>query len=127
MIQAPNPQDALGQRSSGGGAVVDVEELLSVSEIRFEPGEGSASDVEGTFKAGEKNGVVDGFKSCSEIQEDEDAELARVCREEEDVSYFKEGCFCAVLGTEARFKRFKEVSGDEMGFELSGNIAFQYF
>ena len=51
--------DALGQRSSGGGAVVYVDELLSVCEIRFEPGEGSASDAEGGFKAGEKNGVVD--------------------------------------------------------------------
>jgi len=57
--------DALRQRSSGGGAVVSVDELLSVSEIRSEPGEGSAGDIEGRFKAGEKNGVVDSVKSCS--------------------------------------------------------------
>ena len=36
-------------------------------------------------------------------------------------------CFCAVLGTEAGLKRFKEGGGDEVGCELSGNGTFQYF
>ena len=106
--------DTLEQRSSGEGAVVYVDKLLSVCEIRFEPGEGSASDAEGGFKAGEKNRVVHGVKSCSEVKEDEDVELARVCRKEEVISDFKEGCFWAVLR-------------DEVGFELSGNDMFQYF
>ena len=61
--------------------------------------------------------MVDGVKSCSEVQEDEDAEVAGFCREEEVDRDFKEGCFCAMLGMEARLKRFKEVSGDEVDFE----------
>ena len=40
--------------------------------------------------------MVDGVRGRSEVQEDEDAELAEVCRKEEVISYFKEGCFCAV-------------------------------
>lgn len=72
--------------------------------------------------------MVDGVRGRSEVQEDEDAELAEVCRKEEVISYFKEGCFCAVLGAEARWKRFKEVGGDEAGFGLSeSNSAVQYF
>ena len=39
--------DALGQRNSGGGAFVDVDELLSVCEVGFAPGKCSASDAEG--------------------------------------------------------------------------------
>ena len=31
--------DALGQRSGGGGAVVDVDKLMSVGEVGFQPGE----------------------------------------------------------------------------------------
>lgn len=53
----------MGQWSGGGGAVVDMDELLSVGEIRLEPGEGGASDVESRFEAREKNGVVDSVKS----------------------------------------------------------------
>lgn len=101
--------DALGQRNSGGGAVVDVDELLSVCEIRFQPGECSASDVEGGLKAGKKNGVVDGVECCSEVQEDEDGEVAGVCREEDVVGDFQEGCFSAVLGTETGLKWFEQV------------------
>lgn len=35
------------QRSSGGGAIANTDELLSVGEVGFEPGECSAGDVEG--------------------------------------------------------------------------------
>ena len=45
----------MGQRGRGGGAVVDVDELLSVSEVRSEPGKGSASDINGGLKAGEED------------------------------------------------------------------------
>lgn len=38
----------------------------------------NAGNVEGGFKAGEKNGVVDGVKACSEVEEGENTELARV-------------------------------------------------
>ena len=38
--------DALGQRSRGGGAVVDIDKLMSVAEVGFQPGECSVGDVE---------------------------------------------------------------------------------
>ena len=43
------------KRGRGGGAVVDVDELLSVNEVRSEPGKGSAGDVNGGLKAVEKD------------------------------------------------------------------------
>ena len=36
---------ALGQRGSGGSAVIDVDELVSVGEVGFQPGECSVGDV----------------------------------------------------------------------------------
>ncbi|XP_056155177.1 uncharacterized protein ofcc1 [Lampris incognitus] len=41
-----------------------------------EPGEGSSNDVEGGFKVGEKNGVIDGVKCCRGVEEGENAEVA---------------------------------------------------
>lgn len=41
--------------------------------------------------------MVDGTKSSIEDQEDEDAEVARVCRQVGIVIDFKESCFCAML------------------------------
>ena len=38
--------DLLGQRSSGGSAVIDMDELVSVGEVGFPPGECSVGDVE---------------------------------------------------------------------------------
>ena len=35
-----------------------------------------------------KNGVVDGVESCSEVQEDEDGEVAGVCGKEDVVGDF---------------------------------------
>ena len=69
----------------------------------------SASDAEGGLKAGEKNSVVDGVESCSEVKEDEDGEVVGVCREEEVIGYFQDGFFSAVLGTETGLKWFKQV------------------
>ena len=46
--------------------------LLSVQEIGFKPGEGSASHVEGSFQMGEKNSMVNGVESCTEVEEDKD-------------------------------------------------------
>lgn len=69
---------ALGQGDSGGGAAVDVNELLLVCEVWFEQGGCSAGDAEWWFKAVEENCVVDSFKSGSEVQEDENGEVARV-------------------------------------------------
>lgn len=53
--------DTLGHGSSRGGAVVDIDdfEMLSICERWSQSREGSTSDVEGAFKVGEKNGVVD--------------------------------------------------------------------
>lgn len=53
--------------------------------------------------------MVDSVKSCSEIQEDEDGELTSVSGEEDIIGDFEESCFSAVLRTEARLKRFKQI------------------
>ena len=63
----------------------------------MEPGEGGAGDAEGRFEAGKKNGVVDSVESCSEVQEDKDAEVTRVSGEEDVVGDFDEGCFSTML------------------------------
>lgn len=47
---------------------------MAVGKVRFEPGEGGASDTEGGLKAGEEDGVIEGVESCTNVQEDEDAE-----------------------------------------------------
>ena len=54
-------------------------------------------DVIGIAVEVEWNGVVDGVKSCSEVEEDENAEVTRVSGDEEVLGGFEEGCFCAVL------------------------------
>ena len=53
--------------------------------------------------------MVNGVKSCSEVQEDEDGEVAGVCGEEDVVGDFQESCFSAVLGTETGLKWFEQV------------------
>lgn len=67
------------QRSSFRGAVVDVNELLSVSQIGAEPRGGSAGDIEGGLQMGQKNGVTDGVKRCGEVKENDNAEVAGIC------------------------------------------------
>lgn len=37
--------------------------------------------------------MVDGVKSCSEVQQDEDAEMTRVFREDDVIGVFEEGSF----------------------------------
>lgn len=66
----------------------------------MELGEGIASDAEGRFEAGKKNGVVDNAKSGSEIQGNEDGEVTRDCGEMDVVGDFEVGCFNAVLRTD---------------------------
>ena len=49
-----------------------MDELLSVSEVRSEPGKGSAGDVIGGLKVGEEDRVVNSVKGCREVEKDED-------------------------------------------------------
>ena len=46
--------------------------------------------------------MVDGVKSCSEVKNDENAEVTRVSGKEEVLGDFEEGCFCAVSGREVQ-------------------------
>ena len=71
--------------------------------------------------------MVDGVESSSEVQEDDDGEMAGVCREEDVVGDFQEGCFNAVFGTETGLKWFERVIRAEVGFELCGNSTLQHF
>ncbi len=64
---------------------------------------------------------------CSEVKEDEKVEVSRVGVGEEVITDFKEGSFCAVLGTEARLKEFKQSVTDEVRRDLSGNKTFEDF
>ncbi|KAM6912180.1 adenylate kinase 7 [Xenentodon cancila] len=61
---------------------------------------------QGRFKVGEKNGVSDGVEGYKEVEEDENAEVAGVCREEEVIGDVEEGCFCAVISS-SHFSRPK--------------------
>ncbi len=81
-------RDAVGQGGGGGGVVIDPDELLSVGDIGSEPCEGGASDVEGGFGTGEKDGVVDGVKGCRRVEEDEDVGMSRIRGVEEIISKF---------------------------------------
>ncbi len=40
--------------------------------------------------------MVDGVKSCSEVEKDENAEVTRARGKEEVVGDFEKSCFCAV-------------------------------
>jgi len=55
-----------------GVGFIDADELVAVGEVRFERGEGSASDTEGGLKVGEENGVIDGVEGSAEVKKDKD-------------------------------------------------------
>ena len=59
-------------------AVVDGNVLLSVGEVGFEPGEGSSGDADGGLKAGDEDGMVDGVKSSTEVEENENSDESGV-------------------------------------------------
>ncbi|XP_008296624.1 myosin-binding protein C, fast-type-like [Stegastes partitus] len=64
--------------------------------------------------AREEDGVIDGVEGCCEVEEDENAEVSGVCREEKVVGDFKEVCFGAVSGCEAGLKWFEQfIRGKE--------------
>lgn len=71
--------------------------------------------------------MTDSVEGCSEVQEDEDGEVAGVGGEEEVISDFEQSCFSAVFGTEARLEWFIETVGSKVGLELGGNDTFQDF
>ena len=60
------------QRSCEQAAVVDADELF----MRYDLSQGLIGDVDTGYKVGEKNGVVDGVKSCSDNAAN--AEVTRV-------------------------------------------------
>lgn len=62
--------------------------------------------------------MVNDFKGSSEVQENKDVDMARVCREEEVVCYFEESCFITVFGVETRLEYFKEITGRTVVLEL---------
>jgi len=51
--------------------------------------------------------VVNSVKCSGEVEEEEDGYGTRVSSNEEIVCDFKKGCFCTVVWTESRLKRFK--------------------
>lgn len=59
------------------------------------------------FEAGKENGVMNGDKCICEVEEDKDDGVATVCRENEVICYFKEGCLSAVLRAETIYGTYE--------------------
>lgn len=71
----------------------------------MKPGDGSVGDAIGGQSV-QEYGVGDCIKGCTEIEQEEGGEGARVIREEEIIGDFDEGSFGSMEGTEARLKFF---------------------
>ena len=78
---------------------VDGNSLLSVREIRFEPGEDSVRDAEGVLESGEENRVVNGVRGSGEVKECEKRNFTRVSRKEEIVENVEQSCFSTMVLT----------------------------
>lgn len=52
---------------SGELAVPSADELTSVGEVRVEPGERSAGDAINVLAVGERDGMSDGVKRCTQL------------------------------------------------------------
>ena len=69
----------------------------------------------------------DGVKRCREVQEDEDAEAAKVSSNEEIVGDLDEGSLRAVLLSEAGLEGLIELMVGDVQMELAGDHSFQSF
>ena len=67
----------------------------------------------------------DGVKRCREVQEDEDAEAARVSSNEEIVDDLDEGGLCAMMKSEAGWEGLIELIVGHVQMELAGDYSFQ--
>ena len=63
----------MGQSSGDGDVVINADELLYVCEVWLPTWEGSTGYVEGGFR--ERNNVVDGVKTHSEVEDEENTEM----------------------------------------------------
>ena len=66
-------------------SAIDGNSLLSVREIRAEPGEDSVRDAESVLESGEENRVVNSVKGSGEVKECEERNFTRVSSKEEIV------------------------------------------
>ena len=66
-------------------------------------------------------------KGCSEVQEDQNTDVTRICSGEAVVGDIDEGSFCATACPEARVKGFIELMVGHVLMELGGNCSFQDF
>ena len=66
-------------------------------------------------------------KGCREVQEYQNTDVAKICRDEEVVGDLHEGSFCAMACPEARLKGFIELMVGHALLELGGNCSFQDF
>ena len=71
------------------GAVLELDLLTLMNWWRCDLNQGSASDAEGGLKVGEEDGVVDGVKGCTEVEEDKDVEGVIIRGEEEFVTLIR--------------------------------------
>jgi len=71
--------------------------------------------------------VINGVKSCTEVEEEENGEGARIRGEEEVVGDFEQSGFGAVVSSEAGLEYFIHAVGVEVLLELYCDGTFQYF
>ena len=71
-----------------GFVVVDGDVLQSFRQVGGEPGEEGVSDANG-LQTAEEDGVIDGVKGSTEVEEEENGEGAGIRGEQEVIGDFK--------------------------------------
>lgn len=79
------------------------------------------------FQSLQQDSVVDSVEGCAEIQQDQNAEIARVSSQQKVIGHYEQGLFSAVLLPETRFEWVKKHVGGKMVSKLSGHNALKYF
>ena len=108
-----------------GTGTIYGDKLLPVGQIRVEPGENRSGESEVGGKAVQEDGVGDGVKSCREIQQNQNTDVAYISSHEEIICDFNQGGLRAVVGSVARLEGFEEVMVGHVLMELCSYCSFQ--
>ena len=107
------------------GGTMHGDKLQAVGEVGVKPGERRSGDVEVCREAVEEDGVRDCVEGCREVQQDEDADLARISCHKEVVGNFDQGGLSAVVCSVARLEGFEESMVGHVVLELCGDYPLQ--
>lgn len=100
--------------------------LSPSGQVGPEPVQGGVTESDGGVEAVEEDGVINGVKSCSEVQEDEEGGGAIVRCSEDVVGDPDQCCFGTVSGAETRLEFFGDVVAVEVVLQLGGDYFFQH-